>query len=249
MLYELATCFDSYGELSLGFSKRGHAELLGIARDLATEFESDARCRDGAGLRAAKARRHPHPHHHHHYYRHYHHHRRRHHHHHRHRSSLAASVRPFFHTSAAASFGRPSMPDPSPNPNPNQALDAGLYHIKSNRAKARVKEDEKRIKRFIEAREGGYAAFDKLVIAMVMNVVDATKWALRCKECHNQASRRRHTRSPLPPATPLPTPPRHLPPPPSSPGEPHACARGGAAPLHRAQASLPPPAQAGGLTL
>ena len=104
------------------------------------------------------------------------------------------------------------MPDPSPNPNPNQALDAGLYHIKSNRAKARVKEDEKRIKRFIEAREGGYAAFDKLVIAMVMNVVDATKWALRCKECHNQASRRRHTRSPLPPATPHPTPPRHLPP-------------------------------------
>ena len=58
VLYELATNFDAYGELSLGFSKKGHAELLGIARGLATEFESDARCRDGAGLRAAKARPH-----------------------------------------------------------------------------------------------------------------------------------------------------------------------------------------------
>ena len=132
VLYELATNFDAYGELSLGFSKRGRAELQSIATGLATEFESDARCREGEGLRAAKA------------------------------------------------------------------LDAGLYHIKSNRAKARVKEDERRIKRFIEAREGGYAAFDKLVVGRVMDVVDATKWALRCKACHNQASLARVLEEALP---------------------------------------------------
>ena len=62
VLYELATNFDSYGELSLGFSKKGHAELQAIARDLATELESDVRGRDGVGLRAAKARRYPHSH-------------------------------------------------------------------------------------------------------------------------------------------------------------------------------------------
>ena len=132
VLYELATNFDAYGELSLGFSKRGRAELQSIATGLATEFESDARCREGEGLRAAKA------------------------------------------------------------------LDAGLYHIKSNRAKARVKEDERRIKRFIEAREGGYAAFDKLVVGRVMDVVDATKWALRCKACHSQASLARVLEEALP---------------------------------------------------
>ena len=132
VLYELATNFDSYGELSLGFSKRGRAELQSIATGLATEFESDARCRDGEGLRAAKA------------------------------------------------------------------LDAGLYHIKSNRAKARVKEDARRIKRFIEAREGGYAAFDKLLVGRVMDVVDATKWAMRCKACHSQASLARVLEEALP---------------------------------------------------
>ena len=43
-------------------------------------------------------------------------------------------------------------------------------------------------KRRRNEREGGYAAFDKLVVGRVMDVVDATKWALRCKACHSQAS-------------------------------------------------------------
>ena len=111
VLYELATNFDSYGELSLGFSKKGHAELQGIARDLATEFESDVRGRDGAGLRAAKARRYPHPHR-------------------QHPPPHPETPSPphAHQLPAPPAPAGPRCPTPNPNPNsnpnPNQALDA-----------------------------------------------------------------------------------------------------------------------------
>ena len=113
VLYELATNWDAHGELSLGFSKNGRADLMGIARDLATEFESDASNRDGVGLRATKARRHPHPHHPHPHHAHPHHPHPHHPHPHHPHPRLLRPPRllpPFSTRSAATFLRRPSMP-------------------------------------------------------------------------------------------------------------------------------------------
>ena len=82
-------------------------------------------------------------------------------------------------------------------------LDTALYNVNSSRAEARVKEDEKRIKAFIKQREGSFKAFDKQITNLLTNVVDATKWAVRCKDCKKKARGRRHTLKPLPLTVPL----------------------------------------------
>ena len=124
-----------------------------------------------------------------------------------------------------------------------KAVDKVVYSIKSESAKARIKEDETWIRKYIKDKGGGFSAFDKHIVNHLMDVFDATKWALRCEECKtqvrehrntlrtpasNRSARRRHHQ-------------RHL----LSPGEPNARAQGGAATLHRAQRCLPPPSQAG----
>ena len=123
-----------------------------------------------------------------------------------------------------------------------QAVEKALGRINSSSAKARVKEDEIRIKAIIKAHKGGFAAFDKHIINHLMDVFDATTWALKCKECKSKARDRRHTLQPLPLTVALVVATtRHM----LSPGEPRARARGGAAALNRAQGCLPPPTQAG----
>ena len=79
-----------------------------------------------------------------------------------------------------------------------QVLDNALYHIKSSRAKARIKEDEDRIKGIIKSRPGGEKAFDELITNEVMAVIDATMWAERCKECYSEYSLARVLEEALP---------------------------------------------------
>ena len=74
-----------------------------------------------------------------------------------------------------------------------QAMAKVLGRIKSSRAQATLKEDEKWIKAFIEKHKGGFEAFDKLIGDHLMDVFDATKWALRCKECKDKARVRPET--------------------------------------------------------
>lgn len=124
-----------------------------------------------------------------------------------------------------------------------KAVDKVLYSIKSESAKARIKEDETWIKKYIKDKGGGFSAFDELIVKHLMDVLDATKWALRCEGCKTQARDGRNT---LPhPASNRSTRRRHHQRHLLSPGEPNALARGGAATLNRAQGCLPPPSQAG----
>ena len=122
------------------------------------------------------------------------------------------------------------------------AVEKTLGRIKSCRAKARVKEDEIRITKYIKEHKGGFEAFDEHIINHLKDVFDATAWALKCKECKSKARDRRHTLKPLPLTVALVVATtRHM----LSPGEPRGRARGGAAALNRAQGCLPPPTQAG----
>ena len=86
-----------------------------------------------------------------------------------------------------AGFGRGGSGDGA------QAMAKVLGRIKSSRAQATLKEDEKWIKAFIEKHKGGFEAFDKLIGDHLMDVFDATKWALRCNECKNKARVRPET--------------------------------------------------------
>ena len=176
VLFELANNLDSCGELSLGFSKKAEAQLMGIAEDLAKP--------------------------------------------------------------SVKGFGRGGAGEAV------RAKDKVLGRIKSSRAQATLKEDEIWIRAFIEKHKGGFEAFDKLIGDHLMDVLDATKWALRCnKECKTKARDRRHTLTPLPST--LSARRRHHQRNLLSPGEPRARARGGAAALNRAQGCLPPASQAG----
>ena len=176
VLFELAKNLDSCGELSLGFSKKAEAQLMGIAEDLAKP--------------------------------------------------------------SVKGFGRGGAGEGG------RAKDKVLGRIKSSRAQATLKEDEKWIRAFIEEHKGGFEAFDKLIGDHLMDVLDATKWAQRCnKECKTKARDRRHTLTPLPST--LSARRRHHQRNLLSPGEPRARARGGAAALNRAQGCLPPASQAG----
>ena len=125
VLFELAKNLDSFGELSLGFSKKAEAQLMGIAQDLAKL--------------------------------------------------------------PMTGFGRGGSGDGA------QAMAKVLGRIKSSRAQATLKEDEKWIKAFIEKHKGGFEAFDKLIGDHLMDVFDATKWALRCNECKDKARVRPET--------------------------------------------------------
>ena len=73
-----------------------------------------------------------------------------------------------------------------------------MRSIKSSGAKARVKEDEIRIRKDIKAQKGGFKAFDEHIINHLMDVFDATTWALKCKQCKSKARDRQHTLKPLP---------------------------------------------------
>ena len=79
-----------------------------------------------------------------------------------------------------------------------QDVEKALYRIKSSRAKARLIEDETRITKYIKAHKGGFDAFDKHIRNHLMDVFDATTWALKCKDCETKARDRRHTLKPLP---------------------------------------------------
>ena len=79
-----------------------------------------------------------------------------------------------------------------------KAVDKVVYSIKSESAKATIKEDETRIRKYIKDKGGGFSAFDELIVKHLMDVLDATKWALRCKGCKTQARDRRNTKRPLP---------------------------------------------------
>ena len=79
-----------------------------------------------------------------------------------------------------------------------KAVDKVVYSIKSESAKATIKEDETRIRKYIKDKGGGFSAFDELIVKHLMDVLDATKWALRCKGCKTQARDRRNTLRSLP---------------------------------------------------
>jgi hypothetical protein len=78
-----------------------------------------------------------------------------------------------------------------------KAVDQVLRSIKSESAKARIKEDATRIRSYIKDK-GGFSAFDEHIVNHLMDVFDATKWALRCEGCKTQARDRRNTLRPLP---------------------------------------------------
>lgn len=64
--------------------------------------------------------------------------------------------------------------------------------INSQRAKASIPEDEKRIKALIARREGGHGAFDATLRQQLKDVVDATRWAVRLRTvAHDSAQLRR----------------------------------------------------------
>ena len=125
-----------------------------------------------------------------------------------------------------------------------KAVDKVVYSIKSESAKATIKEDETRIRKYIKDKGGGFSAFDEHIKNHLMDVFDSTKWALRCEGCKTQA-RARPLKYPAHPASARSARRRHHQRHLLSPGEPNALARGGAATLNRAQGCLPPPSQAG----
>ena len=71
-----------------------------------------------------------------------------------------------------------------------------LRSIESKSAKARIKEDATRIRSYIKDK-GGFSAFDEHIVNHLMDVFDATKWALRCEGSKTQARDRRNTPRPL----------------------------------------------------
>ena len=54
------------------------------------------------------------------------------------------------------------------------------------------------MKGIIKSRPGGEKAFDELIKDEVIAVIDATKWAVRCKECHSEYSLARVLEEALP---------------------------------------------------
>ena len=67
-----------------------------------------------------------------------------------------------------------------------KAVDRVLRSIKSESAKAKKKEDATWIRSYIKEK-GGFSAFDEHIVSHLMDVFDATTWALRCEECKKQA--------------------------------------------------------------
>ena len=78
-----------------------------------------------------------------------------------------------------------------------KAVDKVLRGIKSESAKARKPEDAARIRSYIKEK-GGFSAFDELIVNHLMDVFDATKWALLALRCKKQARDHRNTLRSLP---------------------------------------------------
>ena len=123
VLFELMTCFDSEGELVLGFSQKGQDELREIAKLLGAAQSGHGALSGGATSKRERD------------------------------NALQAS----------------------------RVISKAVGAINSQRAKASIPADEKWIKELIEKREGGHRAFDEKMRRQLLDVVDATRWAVQLR--------------------------------------------------------------------